>query len=316
MRIALITPYLPETRNGNAHTALRWRRFLRAAGHRVVLAQDWDGWKTDAMIALHARRSHGAIARCAHAHPDRPLFVVLTGTDLYRDIRTDPDACESLRLATRLVVLQGRGLDELAPALRAKARVIYQSAPSRKPGRKARRDFDLCVVAHLREEKDPFRAAYATGLLPPDSRIRVRHVGGALSPDMAAEAASCDEAYPRWRWLGPRGHGEARRWIAASRLLVLSSRLEGGANVICEAVTAGVPVLASDIPGNLGMLGEDYPGYYPVGDTAALAGLMDRAEREPVFYAGLAERCAARAALFHPAREAAAVQDLLREAAV
>lgn len=311
MRIALITPYLPDARNGNAHTAVRWRRFLRAAGHRVDLAQEWDGDGADLMIALHARRSHAAIARFARGDGPRPLVVVLTGTDLYRDIRADRDAQESLRLARRLVVLQEQGMEELDPGLRPRARVIYQSAPALAPREKPRRWFQVCVAGHLREEKDPFRAAWASGLLPADSRLRVLHLGAALTPEMAQQAQACAAALPRWRWLGPRSHGETRRRIAGSHLLVVSSRMEGGANVICEAVTAGVPVIASRVPGNVGMLGADYEGYYPLEDTAALAALLSRAETDPAWLARLQARCAARAPLFDPAREAAAVQSLV-----
>lgn len=311
MRIALVTPYPFAARNGNAHTAARYARFLRAAGHRVDVMLDWDGHPADAMIALHARRVYAAIAAHARARPGRPLIVVLTGTDLYRDIHIDADARDSLRLASHLVVLQARGLDELPEAARAKACVIHQSAPALRPRDKAKRHFDVCVVAHLRDEKDPFRAAHACALLPADSRLRILHVGGALRTGMDVEARALEAAQPRWHWLGPRTHGETRRLVARSRLLVISSWMEGGANVICEAVQAGTPVIASDIPGNRGMLGEDYVGYYPAGDTIALASLLARAEADAAFYEHLRRQCAARAHLFEPAREAAAVRGLL-----
>lgn len=314
MRIALVTPYLPDARNGNAHTALRWVRFLRAAGHRVDLVTDWAGAPADVLVALHARRSAPAIARFAAAHPERPLIVVLTGTDLYRDIRDDAAAQRSLVQATRLVVLQSRGLDELAPALRAKARVIYQSAPALVPRPRPVRNFDVCVVAHLREEKDPFRVAEASLQLPPESRIRIHHVGAALSPAMAAEAARLTAACPRWHWLGAMAHGAARRRIARSHLLVNSSHMEGGAHVILEAVTAGIPVLASRIPGNEGMLGVDYAGFFSPGDTQALAEGLRRAETDTAWYRRLVQQCAARAPLFAPETERAAVQQLIIEA--
>ncbi len=313
MRIALITPYLAQARNGNAHTAARWARALRAAGHRVHVALEWDGRAVDLMIALHARRSAVSIHRFAEAQPGRPLIVVLTGTDLYRDIRSDAAAQASLQLATRLVVLQQRGLEALTPQQQAKTRVVYQSAPPLKPAARPRRHFDICVAAHLREEKDPLRAAYASGLLPGESRIRIRHVGQALSTDWAAEAEQCAQRFPRWHWLGPLAHGETRRTIARSHLLVNSSRMEGGATVIIEAVMAGVPVLASRIPGNEGMLGVDYAGYFPLGDEHALAELMHRAETDAEFYASLQRQCAARCELFEPQREATAVQQLIEE---
>lgn len=311
MRIALVTPYPPAARNGNAHTALRWRRFLRGAGHEVALLADWRGETAQALVALHARRSHGVIRRFAQAHPERPLVLLLTGTDVYRDIHLDAEAQASLRLAWRLVVLQERGVEELPPELRGKARVIHQSAPTLRPARRPSRSFDVCVAAHLRDEKDPFRAAYALQRLPGDSRVRVFHVGGPMQEGMEQQAR--EWAGERWIWLGARPHGETRRRIARAHLLVISSRMEGGANVICEAVTAGTPVLASRIPGNEGMLGVDYAGYFPLEDTAALADLLRRAETEPDFLDLLRRQCAARAPLFAPEREAAAVADLFRE---
>lgn len=311
MRIVLVTPYLAAARNGNAHTAARWLRFLRRVGHAVEMVKEWDGRAADALIALHARRSHSRIARFAAHHPAHPLVVILTGTDVYRDIHFDADAQDSLRLARRLVVLQDKGVNELPEAWRAKTRVIYQSAPTLQPAPRPARTFDVCVVAHLREEKDPFRAAYATRLLPGASRIRVRHVGGLLQAEMETEANALES--PRWHWLGALPHGETRRRIARSHLLVISSRMEGGANVICEAVAAGTPVLASNIAGNVGMLGEDYAGYFPLGDETALAGLLWRAESDPAFLDLLQRQCAARAPLFTPEREAAAVCALMEE---
>lgn len=313
MRIALVTPALPAAKNGNAHTAVRWRRYLRRAGHEVTLQREWDGRPADVLIALHARRSHAAVAAFAARYPGRPIVVMLTGTDIYRDIQFDADAQDSLRRATRLVVLQDRGIDELPPADRAKTRVIYQSSPALKPATRPRRTFDVCVASHLRDEKDPFRAALATRLLPAASRIRVFHVGGPLQNGMAEQARNL--ASPRWLWLGARTHGETRRRIARAHLLVLSSRMEGGANVICEAVAAGTPVLASDIAGNVGMLGADYAGTFPLGNETALAELMWRAESDPTFYARLQQQCALRAPLFTPQREAAAVTALMEELA-
>jgi putative glycosyltransferase (TIGR04348 family) len=311
MRIALITPYSPTARNGNAHTALRWRAFLRQAGHRVDMAVAWDGGAAQAMVALHARRSHGSIARFAKAHPDRPLILVLTGTDLYRDIRFDADAQLSLKLAHRLVVLQEAGMAEIPRPYHHKTLVIFQSAPTLAPQPRPLRHFSVGVVAHLRDEKDPFRVVLALQHLPPGSRIRAWHVGDELQPGLGLEADALARLEPRWQWLGGRSHGQTRRRIARSHLLVVPSRMEGGANVICEAVTAATPVLASDVPGNVGMLGRDYAGYFPVGDDRALAGLMHRAETDAGFYALLARQCALRAPLFAPAREAAAVQALV-----
>lgn len=314
MRIALITPAGAHSRHGNRNTAARWARLLRELGHRVAVQTSWNGLAADIMIALHARRSHESIKRYAALYPQRPLIVVLTGTDLYRDIQFDPCAQESMRLATRMVVLQEAGLSELAPAMRRKTRVIYQSARMIQHRAPLKSCFEVAVSGHLREEKDPFRTAAALAHLPPGSRIRVSHLGGAMSPQMAHEAHAWAGRQPRrYRWLGELAHGKALRILARSRLMVISSRMEGGANVVSEALAAGVPVLASRISGNVGMLGRDYAGYYPLEDEKALARLLWRAESEPQFYRRLQRQCAVRSRLVTPRIEKRGLKKLLAE---
>ena len=303
MKIVIITPARAKSRTGNRHTAARWAHLLRELGHRVTIQGAWDGTPADVMIALHARRSHDSIVRFRRACPDRPLVVVLTGTDLYGDIRSDAGARESMRLADRMVVLQAEGLKELAAPLRRKTHVIYQSTRKRPRRAPLASCFEVVVSGHLREEKDPFRAAAAAQRLPASSRIRVTHLGAAMSAAMAAEARSWVRRAPRYRWLGERSHGDALRILARARLMVISSRMEGGANVVTEALAAGVPVVASRIPGNVGMLGRDYAGYYRLEDERALANLLAHAESDPAFYRRLARQCAARRPLVSRARE-------------
>ena len=289
---------------------------LRALGHRVDIEQQWSGGRADLMIALHARRSAASIVRYAGIFPERPLVVVLTGTDLYRDIRFDDSAQRSLGLATRLVVLQDAGVKELASSLRSKTCVIYQSAQAPPRMRPLASCFEILVSGHLRSEKDPFRSAAALGLLPASSRVRVTHIGGALSKAMAREARAWMEREPRYRWLEEVPRWRALQILARSRLMIVSSLMEGGANVICEALAAGVPVIASRISGNVGMLGAAYPGYYPVGNERALARLMSRAERDVLYYQALESACASRAPLVVPEREQAALEMLIAELTV
>ena len=314
MKISLITPATAGSRSGNWTTADRWARFLRSMGHGVQVEEVWSGGCSDLMIALHTRRSHPSIRRYAATHPDHPLVAVLTGTDLYRDIRFDGDAQDSLEIATRVVVLQEAGLAELEPRHRVKARVIYQSAEPISPQPPAKTFFDVCVVGNLRAEKDPFRCALAARLLPSDSRVRITHAGKANGEGFAERAGALAAAEPRYRWLGEVPRWRVRRLLSRARLLVQSSLMEGGANAVAEALAAGVPVLASRVPGNVGMLGEDYPGYYPVGDERALALLLERAETDHAFYESLEARCADRQPLTLPERERGALGDLIEEA--
>ena len=314
MKIALITPAAPGSRHGNRGTATRWAGMLRELGHAVSIQVDWDGTPADVMLALHARRSHASIRNFALCCPDHPLILALTGTDLYRDIRTDEAAQESMQLATRMIVLQERGLTELAPALRRKTGVVYQSALTvpRPPPLKA--CFEVVVSGHLREEKDPFRAAAALAYLPEESRVRVTHIGGAMSDAMRQEAKQWMARDKRYRWLGEVAHAKALRLLARSRLMVISSRMEGGANVVSEALANNVPVLASRVSGNIGMLGRYYAGYYPLEDERALARLLLRAETDAAFYRKLVAQCRARKPLVTHASERGALKHALAEA--
>jgi putative glycosyltransferase (TIGR04348 family) len=314
MNIAIVTPASPRSRYGNRNTAVRWARMLRDFGHRVTVQQNWNGRSVDLMLALHARRSHASIARFAGRYPERPLVVVLTGTDLYRDIRENANAQESLELATRLVVLQDMALRELAPRLRRKTDVVYQSAEPVLRQPPIRSCFEIVISGHLREEKDPFCGAAALGLLPADSRIRITHIGGARDPAMAAEAWRWMKREPRYLWLGELPHRHALATLARARAMLISSRMEGGANVVSEALTARVPVIASRISGNVGLLGSRYRGYYPAGDPAALARLLRRVEGDADFLAMLRAQCAERRKLVTAVREKRALRDLLATA--
>lgn len=322
MRIQLICPAAAGTLHGNRVTALRWAKLLQALGHRVRVVQQYQGEGCDLLIALHARRSAGAVLRFHRHFPRRPVIVALTGTDLYRDLRRQRRPWRVLKLATRLIVLQPQALRGLPPALRRKARVLYQSAdrtppPPRGGGKrkKSRRVefFDVCVIGHLRKVKDPFRAGVASRRLPASSRIRVLHAGVPMEEGMAQRARAEEKRNLRYHWLGGLSPAKTRQLMAASRLLVLSSHLEGGANVISEAVVDAVPVLASRIPGSVGLLGPGYPGYFPVGDARTLARLLLRAETDHRFYGRLKSWCSRRAGLFRPSQERARWRKLLEE---
>ncbi|MDB5838792.1 MAG: family glycosyltransferase [Herminiimonas sp.] len=316
--IVIISPALANANNGNWQTANRWARFLRTQYH-VTIAKSWNdaiaaaGPDTPrAMIALHARRSAESIAEAARSRPALPIVLALTGTDLYRDIHNSAEAQRSMQLARHLVVLQSAGLEALPPAERARACVIYQSAAALKPVLKSARatPFDVVMIGHLRSEKDPLTFMRAAALLDAQP-VRLTHIGGALDPELGAQALATQSRHACYRWRGNLPHAATRQALKRSQLLVIASRIEGGANVIIEAVTSGVPVLASDIAGNRGMLGDDYDGYFPVGDSDALAHRITQISANPALHARLAAQCAGRAPLFAPERERAALLQLM-----
>jgi putative glycosyltransferase (TIGR04348 family) len=314
--VVLVSPAMAESNTGNWHTAHRWAQFLSGYCDIALLPQ-WPAPSLQstpqAMVALHARRSAASIRAWAEAWPNKPLIVVLTGTDLYRDIHTDADAQQSLALATHLVVLQDAGLAALPEAWRGKARVIYQSAPALKPARKSSRRFGVLMVGHLRDEKDPLtfmRAAardFAAG-------IHFDQIGLALEPRFADAAHATQQRTPRYRWLDGLPRAATRQRIKRAHVLVNCSLMEGGAHVILEAVQSGTPVLASFISGNIGMLGADYLGYFATGDDAQLAALVRRCADEPDFLALLQRQCSERARLFEPQAEKRLVINLLASA--
>ncbi|HEY0857470.1 MAG TPA: selenoneine biosynthesis selenosugar synthase SenB [Albitalea sp.] len=311
-RVRIVSPALASANNGNWHTAARWQRFLAPLAE-VDVALDWQGEAVDALIALHARRSAGAIARFHAAQPERALALVLTGTDLYRDLPADASARHSLDCATHVVVLQQEAMHRLDAATRARARVIVQSATRLRRKHKSAGPIVLTAVGHLREEKDPATLMRAARLLPAASAIELIHIGNALDPALADAARATMQACPHYRWLGGLAPAATRRRIAAAHALVHTSVMEGGANVVIEAVRSGVPVLASRIDGNVGLLGRGYDGYFTAGDAPALAALMQRFASDAGFAEHLAAQCAEREPLFAPATERAAVKGLLRD---
>ncbi len=312
MKIAIVIPRSAAPRGGNRHTAGRWAGFLRALGHRVREVTEWRGGGDDLLLALHAFKSHSSISRFSLQRPDSPLVVALTGTDLYRDIGRHPEARESLGMAARLIVLQEEGLRELSPYLRTKARVVYQSSNVALRHAPDRSRFRIAVIGHLREEKDPFRAVLALRFVDRAAPIEVVQIGGSLHPEMTRQALGWAQRERRYRWLRSVPHRRAMSELAQSHVLVVSSFMEGGANVICEAARIGVPVLASRIPGNIGMLGRDYPGYYPLRNERALARLIERCRTDSAFYKRLRSAVIRRRGLFSPASERDALKRALQ----
>jgi putative glycosyltransferase (TIGR04348 family) len=296
--IALITPALAAANNGNWHTAARWARFI-SPHYDVQLMSAWHNETADAMLALHARRSASSIAAFAKSCPSKPIALVLTGTDVYRDIHTDAQAQQSLELAHYLVVLQEKALEEVPQHLQHKVVMIEQSASALKPLPLSEKPktFRAVMVGHLREEKAPLTFMRAAARLRDDA-------------DLANDLTS---KHPRYYWLGGMSRAHAREHIRRAHVLVIPSVMEGGAQVIIEALRSDTPVLASHMSGNIGMLGEAYVGYFPVGDDQALAQLLLRATRDKHFYAQLQSQAHARAARFAPERERTKVLHLLQQ---
>jgi putative glycosyltransferase (TIGR04348 family) len=310
--IRIVCPAKPGTRRGNRVTALRWQTIFRNLGHRPRIVNHLDG-DYDILVALHAFRSADAVALSKKTHPGRPIVVAITGTDLYRDIARAATQ-NSLMLADRIVVLQPSAIDDLPEQFRDKTRVIYQSVQRLKTARpRCPLIRQVIVAGHIRSVKDPFRAAMAVRQLPSESKIQVCHYGNAMTASMKQTAETESKKNERYHWYGDIPRGELRRRVARCWMMVLSSKMEGGANVLSEAIVNHTPLLASRISGSIGLLGVDYEGYFDVGNTGQLRELLLQCERDPSFYNRLQKQVAKRAPLFLPADERRAWKDLLTE---
>ncbi len=336
LRIVIVSPALADANNGNWQTAQRWRALL--ASHRVRIVQQWPDAEAhkhpdqpdQVMLALHARRSAASVAAWAQRQPAGGLAVVLTGTDLYRDIQSDPASQQSLALASQLVVLQACGPEALPAELRAKTRVIFQSSTAlpavSKPSTQAQAALRAVMVGHLRDEKSPQTLFAAARLLQGEPNLFIDHLGEALDPALGEAAQATAAVCPNYRWLGGQPYNATRRHIQRAHVLVHASLIEGGAHVVMEAILSGTPVLASRIPGNIGLLGDDYAGYFEAGDAAGLAQLLRRcrgagstsgsAPEETIgdeWLAQLQAQCALRAPLFNPDVERAELRQLVHD---
>ncbi|WP_265734796.1 selenoneine biosynthesis selenosugar synthase SenB [Marinobacter guineae] len=313
----MITPAQPGSKAGNRATAERWELLLEKAGHSVSVVTQYNGEACDVFIALHAWRSVGAIRQIRQSWPDKPLIVALTGTDIYLHQHEFPeDTLYSMEEADALIGLHELVARDIPARFATKLVTLFQSAqgPEAYPlPQPALEDagFGVCVIGHLREEKDSLRAAYAARLLPDDSRIQVWCAGKPHNEEWQRMAEQEMERNPRFRWLGELEQDETRQLMANSRLMVISSVMEGGANVVSEACRAGLPMIASDIPGNVGLLGKDYRGYFPVNDEKVLAEMLYRAEQHPDFLATLQAQVSKLAGRFVPEREQASLEQAL-----
>jgi putative glycosyltransferase (TIGR04348 family) len=313
LRIEIVTPAPRRSRGGNRITALRWAGLLRELGHHVAVRESWSGARVDVLVALHAEKSSESVERCAATFPDTRIVVALAGTDAYGSSEISARSRRALERAARIVVLQPLAAARVPPAHRDRVRTLFQSAPACSGAAKREDAFVACVVGHLREIKDPFLAAAAARRISAESRLRVVHLGEALDPDLRERALAESASNPRYEWRGARSRRETLREIAAAHVLVVTSRAEGGANVVAEALVAGTPILATRIDGTVGMLGPSFPGYFEVGDADGLARRLERLERDSAFAAELAAACAAVRPRFERPREREAWAEILRE---
>lgn len=319
-RVSIVTPAAPGSRKGNRATAVRIAALLRQLGCRPHITTHWDGAPTDVLIAVHAHKSADAVFACAAQQPAARIVVLLAGTDLHPTPDATPPqlgerALAAAARADALVALHSLVAATLPEELRHKTRTIVQSATAEPAPRASR--FTAVLLAHLRPVKQPLLAVQALRAVPADVPFELVLAGGRLAEAgdeaYAAQVEAAVAAEPRARFVGELPRRDAKRLLAAAHVCLVPSNAEGGANVVSEAIAAGVPVLCSDVAGNVGLLGADWPGTFPAGDAGALGALLTRCVREPAFLDDLCRRTQVLQPMVAPAREREAWRRLLAE---
>lgn len=337
MKIALITPAPPRTDLGHDVTGRRWQTTLQDLGHEVDLGYNYgegeyiyeEEGDHDVLIALGAANSGPAIEFFDEFFPDKPLIVAATGRDAYRRLPSDTDVHYNLERADAIVCFEQQAAGELTGDFGDTLYIIPPSFGALEEDRKARQtedghqvpmadqpeaeanNFWVAVLAHLNDDNDPLRAAKAAAGLPDESRIFINHVGRAEASDWEQQARRESQENSRYDWRGEVPRSEALAVLGGSDLLVTSAALASGPNTIVEAIGMGTPPLVSDIPGHVGLLGEEYPGLFKPGDTEALTSMMRRVERDNRFRRELGQALLERQANFEPDEERARWSHLL-----
>ncbi|MDA7500854.1 glycosyltransferase [Akkermansiaceae bacterium] len=277
MKVCVASPYPLSELKGNSVTTDRIVAMLNEGGVEARGSHGNDGEPADILITLHAIKGAPAVFDFKKKTPNGRVIVLLTGTDIYQGLAEGAEiGGDALQVADRIVVPQEAAIRKLPEKVRGKTVVIRPSldpiavkaTPSQSP-------FVISVVGHLRPVKRPFLTIETLAQHPEWSDVEVWQIGQALDAEMRKTAEFWMEEDKRYRWCGGLPREESLALCAKSSLTINSSILEGGANAVLEAMTMGVPVLASRIEGNVGLLGDDYPGYFEEGEIAkALEAIM------------------------------------------
>ncbi len=287
MRVAILTPHFVPAVRGNAVTVQRIESGLRERGLDVTVIS-LDAVSDPAAAGARLRALRPAVVHGFHAYHTGPLvaeaagalgvpaIITITGTDVNHDLfdpARRPAVARALELAQAIVVFHeaiGEKLGRELPHLRGKVRVIEQSVQCEEE------QFDL--RARIGAGPEAFLFFLPAGIRPvknvlyavrPLERLRARHhalrlvIAGPIVEAGEGERLRAAAASRPWvRHLGPLSHGEICASLKTVQVVLNTSVSEGGmSNAILEAMSVGVPVLASDIEGNRTIIADGVDGF-------------------------------------------------------
>jgi glycosyltransferase involved in cell wall biosynthesis len=309
MNVCVASPYPLTDLKGNSVTTHRIVEILQEHGINARGCHGFDGQPADILISLHAVKGARAVADFRDAYPEGKVVILITGTDIYQFLpEGSREGDRALKAADAIVVVFDRAVQSLDVRWRKKAFVVPSSlSPVHVVAQPVCPPFAISVVGHLRPVKQPFLTIEAVARHPGWKGVEVWQIGEALDDGSAARAREWEARDPRYRWFGGIPREESLSLCARSSLTVNSSILEGGANAVLEAMTMGVPVLASRIEGNLGLLGDDYPGYFEGSMDESLSAVIEGRSDLPTWIRHSKERLP----MFSREHESACWLDLL-----
>ncbi len=284
--LALLTPFSPPSVRGNAITVDRVARSLRARGADLSV---WDlsrapeadierevaAYRPGLVHAFHARRA-GPLALRLARRLEVPLVVTLTGTDANHDLHDAAHAALVRRVLEGAAAITAfhasivEGVAAVLPDARARLVVVPQSVAF-----SGDTPFDLAARWALPPDRVLF--VFPAGIRPvkaprlplgpldslagADPRVRLAYAGPILD-DAEGEAWRQALAVRPWaRYLGEVPHAEMASLLRQADIVLNCSASEGGlANSVLEALALARAVLASDIPGNRGLILDSVTG--------------------------------------------------------
>lgn len=311
--VLIHSPYPRQRSQGNAVSVRRMAAMLASGGLAVAVHERGDApVRAKCLIALNARKSAAEIFDFHRRQPECPVVALLTGTDVNHPDMLDAGSATrgALGLCDAIVSLHDGFSHRIPESLLEKTTVIHPSVVL-PPGacHRPEEPWSVVVAGNFRAEKNPALMLEAVRRMS-DTGVHFHAFG--LGGDYQAELEQTAAAYPRFHFHGVREHGEVLEKMQTSRVLLNTSTEEGGANAICEAIAIGLPVIATRIAGNTGMLGSGYEGLFPSENAGALVEILRRAEADPHCYRTLKSQVAARSPLFNHEREADQWLDLIR----
>ncbi len=282
--IKIYSPSRDSAVTGNYVTSKRYAYHLQNLGYRVFV---YNGFEEKVNVegvrcafVLHAEKGSHVIKELAAKNV--PVVLVLTGTDLYRDIistkNSKKERCfRSIQLASAIVVLHENAVSDLLKVVsfpRERIFVVLQSVVDFKKRTflfKKKNHYKILLLSNIRKEKGIIVAI--SGFLEFQKNIDARtkftldHIGGVLDQGYFKKITNLLEGVKSVSFLGSIEKDKLQTMLASYDLLLHSSFIEGGSLVIQEAQNAGLPIIASDISCHAALLGSAYVGLHSVGSA-------------------------------------------------